>query len=311
MASASGGYMYIPLERIIVEKQIRTGIDMESDSFKALVASVKARGILEPVIVVGKEDKYLLLAGERRFLACKQLDLVAIPARVLDQVRDQAEIIEIQMIENFQREDIDPIDMGNAFVDFIKVKHNNAEFNQILNNIISYGIDPGRVDNAFASTVDAIAQSSGKSMTSIKNTLTLLKLPPEIQSAVKKGLIGVSQGYIFAANLDNPGLMEVFNAIQEKPVTNAALTSMLKACTKVKRDLSGMKPKPFAKYYPNLRAMKTAIEKGKGKFARTDLEKLLNDLRTVCALVEQQVQEAPEEPATESSAASKPSKNLA
>ncbi|MEI8173400.1 MAG: hypothetical protein WCH07_07950 [Deltaproteobacteria bacterium] len=60
MASASGGYMYIPLERIIVEKQIRTGIDMESDSFKALVASVAARGILELVIVVGKEDKYLL-----------------------------------------------------------------------------------------------------------------------------------------------------------------------------------------------------------------------------------------------------------
>jgi ParB family chromosome partitioning protein len=308
MASAGGGYMYILLERIIVEKQIRTGIDMESDSFKSLVASVAARGILEPVIVVGKEDKYLLLAGERRFLACKQLGLVAIPARVLDKVSDQAEIIEIQMIENFQREDIDPIDTGNAFVDFIKVKHNNAEFSQILNNVISYGIDPGRVDNAFALTVNAIAKHAGKSIISIRNILTLLKLPKEIQDAVKKGLIGVSQGYIFAANLENPGLMEVFNTILEKPVTNAALTSMLKSYTKVKRDLSSMKPKPFAKYYPNLRAMKTAIEKGKGKFARSDLEKLLNDLRTVCALVEQQVQDAP---ATESSTESKPSENLA
>jgi hypothetical protein len=293
MASASGVYMDIPLEQILVEKQIRTGIDTASDSFKALVASVEARGVLEPAIVVGKEDKYLLLAGERRYLACKQLKPAAIPARVLDQVRDQAEIIEIQMIENFQREDIDPIDMGNAFVDFIKVKHDNPEFDQILNNIISYGIDPGRVDPAFASTVDAIAKNSGKSRASIKNILTLLKLPQEIQDAVRKGLVGVSQGYIFAANLENPGFMEVFNIILEKPVTNATLTSMLKAYTKVKKDLSGMKPKPFAKYYPNLRAMKTAIEKGKGKFARTDLEKLLSDLRTVCALVEQQVQEAP------------------
>ena len=220
----------------------------------------------------------------------------------------RSEIIEIQMIENFQREDIDPIDMGNAFVDYIKVKHDNAEFDQILNNVISYGIDPGRVDNAFALTVNAIVKTAGKSIISIRNILTLLKLPKEIQDVVKKGLIGVSQGYIFAANLENPGLMEVFNTILEKPVTNAALTSMLKACTKVKRDLSGMKPKPFATYYPKLRAMKTTIEKGKGKFTRTDLEKLLDNLRTLCDLVEQQVQEAP---ATESGAESKPSKNLA
>lgn len=292
MVSASGVYMDIPLEQIIVEKQIRTGIDMESDSFKALVASVEARGILEPVIVVGKEDKYLLLAGERRFLACKQLDLPAIPARVLDQVQDQAEIIEIQMIENFQREDIDPIDMGNAFTDFIKARHKDAEFDQILNNIISYGIDPTKVENAFASTLDAVVKHAGKSIVSIRNILTLLKLPKEIQEAVRKGLIGVSQGYIFAANLENPGLMEVFNTILEKPVTNATLTSMLKAYTKVKKEVSGAKAKPFAKYYPNLRAMSDAIAKGRGTFAKTDLETLLDDLRTICIIVEQQLQEA-------------------
>jgi ParB family chromosome partitioning protein len=242
--------------------------------------------------VNAKEDKYLLLAGERRFLACKQLTLATIPARVLDQVRDQAEIIEIQMIENFQREDIDPIDMGNAFADFIKAKHSNLEFDQILNNVISYGINPGRVDSVFASTVDAIAKYAGKSVTSIKNILTLLKLPKEIQDAVKKGRIGVSQGYIFAANLENPGLMEVFNTIQEKPVTNVALTSMLKSYTKVKRDLSGMKPKPLTKQNNSLRSIKTVITKGAGKYARVDLEKLLLNLRELCTLVEAQMQAA-------------------
>jgi hypothetical protein len=132
--------------------------------------------------------------------------------------------------------------------------------------------------------------------------MTPLKLPKEIQEAVRKGLIGISQGYIFAANLDNPGLMEVFNSIPEKPVTNAALTSMLKAYTKDKKDVSGGKAKPFTKYYPNLRAMSDAIAKGRGTFAKTDLENLLDDLRTICIIVEQQLQEADSSADSEESA---------
>jgi hypothetical protein len=68
---------------------------------------------------------------------------------------------------------------------------------------------------------------------------------------------------------------------------------MLTAYKKVKRDLSGMKPKPLTKQYASLRSIKTVIQKGAGKYAKEDLEKLLEQLRTICSLVEAQVQTVP------------------
>jgi ParB-like chromosome segregation protein Spo0J len=73
--SGSPEFMYLPLESIIVEEQIRSGINTEGESFKALMESIKDRGILEPALVTPKDGKYLLLCGERRFpgvsLRCK------------------------------------------------------------------------------------------------------------------------------------------------------------------------------------------------------------------------------------------------
>jgi len=138
--------------------------------------------------------------------------------------------------------------------------------------------------------VVAIAKISRKSTTSIHRAFTLLKLPGEIQTAVKEGLITVSQGYIFAANLDNPGLMETFNASLATPMTNTALANKLASFTKVTRSLSGMKPKPFAKFYLSLRSVKTSITKSAGKYQKSDLEKLLNDLKAVASLVEEKLQ---------------------
>ena len=187
----------VSLDLIDVEKQIRSGIDLESDSFLVLQASIAEKGVLENVVLVKRDDRYLLLAGERRFLACRQLGLPAIPAQVLDAVWDRAEILEIQMAENSLREDIDPIDLGNAMVEYFQVRHDGLSFEQIFNAVIAYDVDPKRVEKAIAVTVTALMQNSCKSPASLRNTLSLLKLPNEIQEAVKTGQIGVSQGYIF------------------------------------------------------------------------------------------------------------------
>ena len=117
-----------------------------------------------------------------------------------------------------------------------------------------------------------------------------MKLFDEIQAATQAGNLPVSQGYLFAANLDCPDLMKIFTNIMKVPVTNATLERLLTEYKKVKRDLSGMKPKPLTKQYASLRSMKTVIQKGAGKYAKTDLEKLLDQLRTLCTIVEEQVQ---------------------
>jgi hypothetical protein len=138
--------------------------------------------------------------------------------------------------------------------------------------------------------VAGAVEISGKSTRTLFRTISLLKLSDEIQTAIRQGNLPVSQGYLFAANLECPDLMKIFTNIMKKPVTNDTLDGMLTEYKKVKRDLSGMKPKPLTKQYASLRSIKTVIQKGAGKYAKTDLEKLLDQLRTLCTLVEAQVQ---------------------
>jgi ParB-like chromosome segregation protein Spo0J len=289
-AVKSEAYYDIPLDMIRVEDQIRSGIDMEKDAFLALTESIREKGVLEPVIVTPSDDKYLLISGERRFLACRQLGLPTIPARVLDAVTAKEEIIALQLTENLHRENLDPIDEANALFVYIKNRHPNMDLDAVINGLILYNRDQSRVENEFVTTVITTAQLSGKSVITLNRAFTLLKLPGEILTAVKEGQITVSQGYIFAANLDNPGLTETFNAAITTPMTNAALENKLAAFKKVTRSLSGMKPKPFAKFYLSLRSVKTSVTKSAGKYQKSDLEKLLNDLRAMAALVEEKLQ---------------------
>jgi ParB-like chromosome segregation protein Spo0J len=288
----SEAFFDIPLNLIIIEEQIRSRIDAESESFKSLVESIREKGVLEPVLVTPKVGLYLLISGERRFLACRTLNYQTIPARVLDAVEAKEEILAIQLTENLQRENLDPMDEANALFAFMKEKHPALEIDGMMNAFVQYNRDQGKLEKNLSTTVVGIANISGKSVTSLHRGFSLLKLPEEIKSAVKDGTIGVSQGYIFAANLDNPGLMETFKSILEKPVINASLESKLASFTKKKRDLSGMKPKPFEKFYLSMKSVKSQVKKNSDRFQKSDLEKLLTDLRALTALLEQIKEEA-------------------
>ncbi|MCX5805340.1 MAG: ParB/RepB/Spo0J family partition protein [Proteobacteria bacterium] len=116
-------FMYLPLEDIIVEEQVRSGIDTESESFKALMESIKDRGVLEPVLVTPKDGKYLLLCGERRYLAAQKLGLEFIPARIVNTITQKDEILAYQLTENLQREDLNPIDQAKGILSFIQARH--------------------------------------------------------------------------------------------------------------------------------------------------------------------------------------------
>ena len=113
-----------------------------------------------------------------------------------------------------------------------------------------------------------------------------MKLPDVIKSTVKEGKIGVSQGYIFAANLDNPGLMETFQSVLEAPMTNVALENKLTSYTKKKRDTNSVKAKPFAGFYQSIKNVKATVEKEKDNVQQSDLEQLLSELRALTELVE-------------------------
>jgi ParB family chromosome partitioning protein len=137
----------IPLELIIVEGQIRSRIDQEGEAFLALLESIREKGVLEPVIVTPQGGNYLLISGERRLRACQMLGLATIPARVIDAVTAKDEILALQLTENLQREDLDPIDTAQAVVGYIQARHAEEGFDVdgIINTMINLEREPDRV----------------------------------------------------------------------------------------------------------------------------------------------------------------------
>jgi ParB-like chromosome segregation protein Spo0J len=285
-------FFNIPLGLIIVEGQIRSRIDEEGESFLALLESIREKGVLEPIIVTPQNGNYRLISGERRLRACQMAGLPTIPARVLDAVTAREEILALQLTENLQREDLDPIDTALAVVEYFQSRHGEKGFdvNGIIDTLINLERDPNRVKEEIAGTVTAILNISGKSITSLRRTCSLLRLPTEIQNALREGRIGVSQGYIFAANLGHPRLMEIFQAALGEGFTNADLEKELKKETKP--TTGGVRKRPFSLYRRSVRSVKSGIEGQVAAFKKSDLEALLSDLRELVALVEGRLPEA-------------------
>jgi hypothetical protein len=160
--------------------------------------------------------------------------------------------------------------------------------------LVNYDRRPDGVSDAIAATVAAILQISGKSTKTLFNGLSLLKLPPEIQAAIRSGNLPVSQGYLFAANIECPDRMNIFVTVIEKPVTNATLNNLLTAYKKVKPEPGKTKPIPMTKQIANLRSFESSIESGLSTYTKPDLVTLLDELNVFRALVELRIPIAPE-----------------
>jgi ParB-like chromosome segregation protein Spo0J len=285
-------FFNIPLGLIIVEGQIRSRIDEEGESFLALLESIREKGVLEPIIVTPQNGNYLLISGERRLRACKMAGLTTIPARVLNAVAARDEILALQLTENLQREDLDPIDTALAVVGYFQSRHGEEGFdaNGIIDTLINLERDPNRVKEEIAVTVTAIRKTSGKSFSSLKRLCSLLRLPKEIQNALREGTLSVSQGYIFAVNLGHPRLMEIFQAALGEGFTNAGLEKELKK--EMKPTVGGVRKHPFSLFRRSVQSVKSGIEGQVAAFKKSDLEALLTDLRELVALVEGRLPEA-------------------
>ena len=139
--------------------------DFDQQSIEELAQSIKEKGVIQPLLVRRKGENYELIAGERRLRAANSLGLKEIPIIVRD-VSDQ-DSLELALIENIQREGLNPIEEAHAYQHLI---------------------------DKFQVTQEKISEVLGKARTTITNTLRLLKLPHEIQQEMKKGRISFAHG---------------------------------------------------------------------------------------------------------------------
>ncbi|MCX5810306.1 MAG: ParB/RepB/Spo0J family partition protein [Proteobacteria bacterium] len=294
---ATPEFLYIPIGSIVVLEQVRSNINTESDSFKSLVQSIKDKGILEPLLVTkGDGDLYTLICGERRLEAARQLELEFVPVRIIEAGKESGETIALQLTENLQREDLNPMDQAKGILAFIQAKHPDKGYDVggVMSELINYKLRPDDPSNQFTPTVGVVIEITGKSITTLFNGLSLLKLSDEIQTAIREGNLPVSQGYLFAANLDCPDRDKIFEAITKTPVTNATLNNLLTAYKKIKPEPGVIKLPSMTKQFASLRSIESFIEMGAAKYTKPDLVTLLDELHVFCALVELRIPIAPE-----------------
>ncbi|MDD3853107.1 MAG: ParB/RepB/Spo0J family partition protein [Syntrophomonadaceae bacterium] len=149
----------VPISEIVPrEEQPRKSFDQES--LKELSDSIREHGVLQPLLVRTKNNKYEIIAGERRWRAAQQAGLEVLPVLVKD-IND-AEAAEISLIENIQRDDLTVLEEALAYRNLIE---------------------------RFAYTQEELASRVGKSRAHIANTVRILKLPAEILDYIEKGKI--------------------------------------------------------------------------------------------------------------------------
>ena len=160
VAEKAGGLAEIPTTEIRPNpQQPREYFDEEA--LAGLADSIREVGILQPVLVrAGEDGGYELIAGERRWRAARRVGLPTIPAMV--RVADDAAMLQHAIVENVQREELNPLEEAAAYQQLIE---------------------------DFSLTHDDVATRVGKSRATITNTLRLLQLPPSIQRSLKEGTI--------------------------------------------------------------------------------------------------------------------------
>ena len=181
--SVVGNIIEIPLEDIIANPhQPRTQFDNEA--IEELATSIKQLGVIQPITVRKNGNKFDLISGERRLRAAKLAGLKSIPAFV--RLADDREMLEMALVENIQREDLDPIEIALSF---------QAMIDQL--NL----------------TQDEMSKRVGKKRSTITNYLRLLKLDPIIQTGIRDGFISMGHGRALINIEDNAVQLEFYEKV--------------------------------------------------------------------------------------------------
>lgn len=199
---AAGTIVRIPVEQIIVNpKQPRR--DFDEQALKELSESIKLHDIIQPVTVVKvANNKYQLISGERRWRASKLAGLKDIPAYI--RTADDQQLLEMALLENLQREDLNAIEIG-----------------------LSYR----RLMDECDMTQEQVAERMKKDRSTVTNYLRILRLPPDVQKAVRDGemSMGHARAIIGLEQVDQQ--LYVFREIKQKGLSVRQTEQLVKNMT--------------------------------------------------------------------------------
>jgi ParB family chromosome partitioning protein len=166
--------------------------DFNDAGLNELAQSIKQYGILQPLVVSKLGNGYQLITGERRLRAARKINLPTVP--VIIRAADEQNRLELALIENIQRQDLNPLELAMAY---------------------------RRLADEFNLTLEQVAQRLGKSTAVIANTIRFLNLPEEIQRALVAGRISEGHAKIFVGFDSEAKQFELFHKIVANKMTVA------------------------------------------------------------------------------------------
>jgi len=234
--------------------------DFDLEKMEELKESIKKHGIIQPIVVRKMADGYELVAGERRLKAAKEIGIKRIPAIIKNFSNEKS--LEIALVENIQREDLNPIEQANAF---------------------------RRLSEEFNLTQQELSEVTGKSRALISNTVRLLKLNSEIQNCISEGKISFGHAKLLLG-IDEEEMQEaICNRIISNDLSVRATEQLIKNINQTKRKkfkVKGVTLEHFPDAEQKLRELlgtKVSIlfDGKKGKiniefYSKEDLRKIVN-----------------------------------
>ncbi len=227
------------------------------DTILSLAESIKKHGVLQPILVSKNNNKYIIIAGERRFRAAKKAGLNEIPAIIKENI-DEITSFEISLIENLQREDLNPLEEAESYKNLV---------------------------DAFNYTHEKIAKLVGKDRTYITNSIRLLKLSDFVKEQLIKKNISTGHAKILVT-LPEKKQIELTELVIEKGLTVRELEKIVSVNKKPERKREIIffpeETKKLSKKF-NTKVDIKINKKDKGRIViyfknREEFEKLLKDL---------------------------------
>jgi len=188
--------------------------DFSPEALRELADSIKEQGIVQPLIVRERDGHLELIAGERRWRAAQLLGLAEVPV-ILREADDRA-VLELALIENLQRENLNPIEEAQGYAQLIE---------------------------QFQLKQEDVATKVGKSRAVVANALRILKLPPSIQTSIREGRLSVGHAKVILGLASETQQRQAFDRILKEGLNvrqTEALVARLQA-----REAGATKPGPI------------------------------------------------------------------
>ena len=192
----------------IVPSPLQPRKDFAREALTELVESIRQHGIIQPLVVRLVAGKHELIAGERRWRAAQEAGLTQAP--VITRVATDLEVLELSLIENLQRADLNPIEEAQAYA---------------------------RLSNEFGMRQEDIAQKVGRSRAAVANSMRLLDLHEQVQTWVTQGLLSVGHAKVLLALKEPEEQRAVAETILRRSATVRATERL------VARQLGGTRPR--------------------------------------------------------------------